>query len=1563
MRLSLSARGILAAASFLPATLAVAFGGVSDDGPSPNDRRVDYLREVRPILAQHCFQCHGPDGETRKAKLRFDEKEVAFSERKGKHVIAPGDPAGSLVMERITSENERKRMPPADKAEPLTPEKIETLRLWIEQGAPWPEHWAFMAPLRPEPPAVRDEAWVENEIDRFVLERLEKEGLSPSPRAEKEAQLRRLTFDLTGMPPTIADLDAFLADDSPEAWETQVDRLLASPRFGERQAQEWLDLARYADTSGYQRDEPRTAWKWREWVVEAFNANMPYDRFTVEQLAGDLLPNPSLAQRVATGFNRNNPTNSEAGEEEDEYRTAYVVDRVNTTATTFMGLTMACAQCHDHKYDPISQRDYYRFFGFFNHVKERDSDGFGRRNPRPSIPVPNPDQAPRLRDLEQRIAALKSRLEIEDPLADAAQREWEERMIESLDERYEWITLEPIGMLARNGSILQSLEDGSILSTGATPVRDTYDVVAKPGKRRIAALKLEVLPHESQPEKASGRSTDGRFILSRLEIRNSSISESADPPLVFLSLADADLRQEIDEDANFDEPQPGSIDGAIVTEAIPESLPDGEAGRFSGGGWSIVGDAMKEPHAALLVPREPLDLNEASVLRISLHHTSRQRYKSLIGRFRISYTEDARVRERMLPVLGLAWSTLGPFPAEDVVEAFQKDFGPEKDLAGGVDLKKTWEPPKIAVAEAPGGKPSASAEGGGPKEKESPADPAAEPKGPKQGPNQGPKQAAKQENGKKPADAAKDARAEAASSESVADAKPAASARPAAGEPQGDEAPAPAEKAVAKAEVPDAAPAKPPAEGAPAPKPAAEAVAAKPEAPAAEKDSEEAKPEEGQGRRGPKKDTKLAWVERDTWRDGSAQRLDGQNVAHYLSRKVVAHGARTATLRLDGPAGYRVWLNGESIATKVPDPPKPPPKKEEAKEPKKEGADAPAEDNGGEDDFDFFEMIRGRGRGDGPKIRIGLRDGENEIVVKIVNGAAAAPSRRRFSFGDDGEAPPGFGGGRGPSGASFTFEITAEGDDVLTYEIATALREEASERASAVLEPAATDASETAPVPEVLRTQEPTTPDPATPAELPTPQPLSSAKAAGSGSASGGGVGKSGPNARRAPESVPVDASLGNGDEPPASVVPAPLRSPVVPAPQTPVASPAPAKPTPAEQRRSKIRKFYRSRISPIGRVLAEELERLESEKRTFLREVPEALVMEERKEPRKTHVLLRGHYKNKGEEVTSGVPAVLPPLAESGTANRLDLALWLVSDSHPLTARVAVNRIWQQYFGSGIVRTSDDFGIRSELPSHPELIDWLAVEFRESGWDVKALHRTIVTSATYRQDCKVSPELLDRDPENRLLARGPRLRLSAEMVRDNALALSGLLVEKIGGPSVKPFQPAGLWKSVTGGRDYKRDRGESQYRRGLYVYWKRGAPYPSMVHFDASKRESCSVTRPLTTTPLQALTLLNDPVYVEASKMLGQRIRLEGGKDDAARLAWGFRHCTSRTASAEQLALLKKLLDDQKEHFAKEPEAAKKLLEVGDAAVDPKLDAAELAAWVSVANALLNLDAVIHRG
>jgi mono/diheme cytochrome c family protein len=798
---------------------------------------VDFNRDVRPILSEHCFACHGPDEKTRKAKLRLDTKDGALA-----FAVVPGKPEKSELFARVTTDDEAELMPPPRTGKKLTAAQVETLKKWIAGGAKWGDHWAFVRPARPDAPRTR-ERWGRNPIDAFVLARLERENLTPSPEASRETLIRRVTLDLTGLPPTLAEIDTFLKDTSPDAYEKVVDRLLASPRYGERMAVEWLDAARYADTHGYHIDSGRDMTRWREYVINAFNANKPFDQFTIEQLAGDLIPNATTGQKIASGFNRNHMINFEGGAIPAEYQTAYIVDRVNTTATVWLGLTAGCAQCHDHKYDPISQKDYYRLYAFFNNVPENGLDG-QKGNAVPVLKLPTPEQDRKVKDLKHVLAALEA-------------------------------------------------EKGELPKAG------------------------------------------------------------------------------------------GVVAGAAVVA-----------------------------------------------------------------------------------------------------------------LAAGFDKR-------IAAA-------------------------------------------------------------------------------------------------------------------------------------------------------------------------------------------------RTA-----------------------------------------------------------------------------VTDAEKSI---------------------------------------------------------------------------------------------------------------------------------------------------------------------------------------------------------------------------------PDAMVMSEMAKPRDTHVLVRGAYDKKGEKVTAGVPDALPPL-QAANPTRLDLAKWLVSSEQPLTARVIVNRYWQMYFGNGIVKTSDDFGSQGEWPTHPELLDWLACEFTSpsaafvgravpdtgseaSGtarpptrsapqpWDVKHIQRLIVTSATYRQSSRVTPELLAKDPENRLFARSSRLRLQAEFLRDQALAVGGLLNGEIGGKSVSPYQPPGLWEELAFRLDnknfsaqvYEPSKGKDLYRRTMYTFWKRTSPPPALVTLDAPDREVCTVRRPRTNTPLQALVLMNDPTYVEAARKLAERVLAEGGKTAEERIAFAFRACAGRKPTERETGILKKVFDAQLTRYRADPGAAAKLLAVGESPRDAQADAAELAAWAVVCSAVLNLDEVVTR-
>jgi len=1388
---------------------------------------IDFLRDVRPILAQHCYECHGPDGDQRKGDLRLDLKHEAFAAYDDYAIIVPGNAKDSEMIRRLVTDDPDEVMPPPKADDQLKPAEIEILRRWIDSGANWSDHWAFVAPTRPAPPAVADDQWAKNDIDKFVLARLEEKGLRPSDAASRRTWLRRVTFDLIGLPPTPKEIEQFLRDQSADAYEKVVDRLLADERYGERMASDWLDVARYADSSGYQRDSSRQAWKWRDWVINAINKNMPFDQFTIEQLAGDLLDTPTLEQQIATGFNRNHPVNTEAGEELDEYRSAYVIDRVHTTATTWLGLTVACAQCHDHKYDPISQSEFYSFYGFFNSIKEKDSAR--GRNPKPAIAAPDPADLARLRDMERRITMLKQRLDQDDPITDVFQERWEEQTRERLGSPIQWTTLKPTEFMARYGSRLRLQQDGSILATGPTPSRDTYDLVYAPGKCTIEAMRIEVLPDPSLPEGASGRADDGRFILSKLTSHLTSVSDSSDPPLIAYATAQADINQERDRDEHYlTAINPGSFEASIALESST-----GSSSRRGRGGWSIAGDERKQPREAVLIPQEPLKANAMSILRLTLEHNSRSKFKSLIGRFRISITDDPRIREQLVPLAKSNWRTIGPFPAKTTAEAFATEFGPEKELKQALWKKKHNQPilPEDKPAKKPTSKPSAT------KSSKSSAE--------ESGARDAPKASSKTEGS------------------TTKKTGPTPTSKQASGKPP----------ATQKAGSKDSPKAKP--------TPSNDATADKPESPPKPKPR-------------PKR---LAWTEQRTWRDGRSQTVSvtGPAAATYIARKIHTKKARTARITLRGGNGAKVWVNGSVVGSFEPtDKPATTPQPTQSSF---QGNFDPAA-------FQMFAQSRRRGSS-GPEreLHVGLSEGENYLVIKLIGAAQKQSSSRRGSSSSSQSSSSMSSRSRRSSGTTFTFTITPEGDDVLDYETLLAVRNRKLDKPSNVAVDAVAIAD--------------------------------------------------------------AIASKPKNDKKP--------------------------KLTATERRAKVTRKWYRSNIDVAGRVLAGELRKLEREKAEFESKLPSAMVMEELDTPRTTYMFVRGNYRNRGDKVEVGTPSILPAMAKDLPVNRLGLAKWLVSGEHPLTARVTVNRAWQKFFGRGIVSTADDFGIRGAPPTHPKLLDYLATELVATKWDMKRLHRQIALSATYRQSARITKDAIAQDPNNTMLARGPHQRLNAEMVRDQALMVSGLLKQKIGGESVKPFQPSGLWKATLGSGSWRESDGDDKYRRGLYVYWKRGVPYPSMMAFDASKRETCTVTRTSTTTPLQALVTLNDPVYAEAGRHLGKRLLKEGGKDDQSRIRYGFELVASRSPDARELKVLTKLLADLRKVYKDDEKAAKEALGLVEAktsskgrsrgrsrpstkpAAKPAKKATkngadepkpfEAAAWAQIGSTLLNLEAAIRRG
>jgi hypothetical protein len=981
---------------------------------------VSFNRDIRPILSDACFACHGPDKARRKGDLRLDTPDHAYADRGGYRLLVPGEPGKSVLLARLTEEDPAQRMPPAASGRKVTPRQIALVRRWIEQGAKWQQHWAFLPPERFPIPEIRNpKSEIRNPIDRFIVARLEKEGLGLSPEADRVTLIRRLSLDLTGLPPTLAEVDAFVKDTAPDAYERVVERLLASPRYGERMAIRWLEAARYADTHGYQTDGERVMWRWRDWVIDAYNRNLPFDQFTVEQLAGDLLEGATLDQKIATGFNRNHRGNSEGGIIPEEYAVEYVCDRVETTSTVWLGLTVGCARCHEHKFDPFPQKDFYRLFAYFNNVPEQGRAVKYGNSP-PYIKAPTRAQAERLASLDRAIADAERRWEEARPRLREAQVAWEKAL--EPGRRIDWTP----------GEALQARlhpKEG-VLDAGDVGDFGFYD----------------------------------RFTVS------------------------ARVRAE------------GTRGGPLVTRT-------GETPRGEGWGLTI---------------------------------------------------EEGKLR---------------------------------------VHLVKRWLDDAIHV------------------ESEQPL-------------------------------------------------------------PSGE------------------------------------------------------------------------------WHH-VAFSYDGSRVA----------------------AGVRLYVDGTPVRTKV------------------------------------------------------LLDELNQTFQV--------------------KQPLRVGGG---GGATFHGAI----QDVRIHAASLA--------------------------PDVVGLL---------------------------------------PLAERVDEIV---------------AIPSDRRTP---------------------KQQAKLTAYYNEQNLPEA---LRDLRRLRAERETLWESVPTSMVMEEMPKPRDSFVLVRGQYDKPGDKVGPGTPAALPALAPGVKNNRLALAKWLVDGRNPLTARVAVNRLWQQHFGVGLVKTVDDFGAQGDWPSHPELLDWLATEFVRTGWDVKAMHRLLVTSATYRQVSHTSPELLAKDPENRLLARGPRFRLPAEMIRDQALFASGLLVERQGGPSVRPYQPAGLWKDLTGTDEYVQGHGPDLYRRSLYTFWKRTVAPPMMMTFDASGREVCVVRETRTNTPLQALNLLNDVTFVEAARVLAQRVLEEGATTDEERVTRLFRRVVSRAPRPAELQVLTAGLARYRARFEKDPAAARKLLAVGEYPRPTGRDEREWAALATLASLVLNLDEVVTR-
>ena len=1034
---------------------------------APKGPAIDYQRDIRPILSDNCFACHGPDKATRLVDLRLDTKEGVFAVRKSGAPVVPGDPAASLVYQRITAADSARVMPPVHSKRALTDTQKDRLKRWIEQGAPWKEHWAFAAPARRPLPAVKNIRWARNPIDRFVLTRLEAAGLQPAPEANRRALAKRVSLDLTGLPPQPEAVEAFVNDKSAQAYESYVDRLLESKQWGEHRGRYWLDAARYADTHGIHIDNYREMWPYRDWVINAFNRNLPYDRFIVEQIAGDLIPNRTMEQQIATGFHRCNATTNEGGAIVEEVAAIYAKDRVDTTGSVFLGLTVGCATCHDHKFDPISQRDFYSMAAFFRNTTQNPMDGNIADTP-PIIVVPKDEDMERWNQIPGEEAGLTGRMKDTAAGAEAEFVKW----LDGKDRASVRSPLEPADELL------------AVTVSGGTP----------------------------------------RF----------------------------------------------AMKGSPAAVTLPETVTAGEghikgeqALRFSGKGF------LELPNIDTVQAGQPFSLATWFYMPEGEDNfvVASQTDRNSKGR---GWLFEISARIPILRLTGLAGR--GLVVRGNIIDRLKP--GTWYHIAFSYDGNRSSSGLRLFF----NGKETVS-EGGG-------------------------------------------------------------------------------ESVQLKGEIRNFAPI-----------------------------------------------------------------LIGSQGNRYFD------GGAVADLRIYG----RV-LSAEDAAL-------------------------------------------------------------------LAQWSALELARRKK-----------------------TSELTSE--------------------------------------------------------------------------------------------------------------------------------------------EREGFRRYYLNRESSDYMELAGQMQALHGEKLAIGRRGAVTHVQHEKDGKAVANVLFRGMYDQPRDQVAANTPSVLPPMSSSLPRNRMGLAQWLIDPSHPLTSRVTVNRFWQELFGTGIVKTADDFGSQGEAPSHPELLDWLAVEFRESGWDVKKFYRLLVTSATYRQAAVTTPLKLEKDSENRLLSRGPRFRMDGEMVRDYALAASGLLTPTIGGPSVKPYQPDGLWETVampsSNTRFYARDSGAKLYRRSLYSFWKRSAPPASMDILNAPTRENCTVRRERTNTPLQALVTMNDVQFVEAARNLAQRALLAAPGNADRQIDFISGHLVARPLDERERLITRKAYQDYLRFYDARMDEARQLIAQGDSKPDAALPAPELASMTMVANQLMNLDEVL---
>lgn len=1147
---------------------------------------IDFGKVVRPILSDHCYACHGPDENHREAGIRLDTNDGVAD------VIDPDDLDESEILARIVSDDEDSVMPPPEFHKPLSAEQKQVLRKWVQQGAAVAQHWAFAAPIAGDglDSAIGSAETAAHQVDGFLDEELASVGLHSNGPADRPAILRRVCLDLTGLPPTRDQIQRFMSDTSPEAYENLVDRLLESEAFGQHIGRHWLDLVRYADTHGLHLDNYREMWPYRDWVIDAINANMPFDEFLKRQLAGDLLDDPTDADLIASGFNRLNVTTNEGGSIYDEVFARNCIDRTDAFGTIFLGLTTGCSVCHDHKFDPITQHDYYSLLAFFNSLDGRALDG-NSKNPSPVISVPSDEQRELLASFDTTLAELRKEMRGPIETVDQAQLAWERSLSDNSKATVHVLHPSSVESEADRPMVVDS--DGVISLTEEAADKDTTVIIADlPAGTLWQSLHLQALV--DKPDQRVGASSNGNVVLSEVIVQVTDDELGGEWLDVPITGATADIEQK---------------NGAFaVSYAIDGQVKPAE-------GWAVEGFGKPGPRNAWFAVPSLVAEGKNARVRIELKYQS-QYEKHQFRKIKLSLSDsEFDVPESEQIKVGPV-HTVGPFPIESPNPGYSRSYASQKGKFN-VDEEFRYE------------------------------------------------------------------------------------------------------------------------------------------------------------------DRPYRWQHRNDLipvKANAIETVKDRATVVVLHQKLAAPRAQDVTLLMGCDDGAVLFLNGKEI--------------KRTKGPRK-----------------IVPL--------GQEIKLSLKKGDNDLYIKLVNHA---------------------------------------GQSQLTY----AYR------------------SQAIPVPDELRQLVAV------------------------------------PRNERSSETV------------------------------------------------KSLQKYYRLvRCQHPDWVALVNLEKGTQKSKTKLEaEIPTTLVWKDTKEPRKARILNRGQYDQPGDEVVRDTPGFLPEFPKDAPRDRFGLATWLTDSNHPLTARVAVNRYWQHLFGTGLVKTSEDFGNQGESPSHPALLDHLAVYFQRTDWDVKQLIKTLVLTEAYRRDASVDDTMLRTDPNNRLLARGPRHRLDAEVLRDQALVLSGTLNREAGGPSIKPPQPDGLWKAVgySGSNTVKftADKGDKVYRRSVYVFWKRTSPPPQMSTLDAPSRESCTARRERTNTPLQALLLMNEVQYLEASKKLAQRVTDESSSDDVdEQINWLFETVTAREPTQSEQLELKQLFGDLANHYDANPTLATQFIGSSDATQ---------AAWTVLASTMLNLDEVVNK-